>query len=598
MEGGTAMKSLLAHGEKLFLVIVLAIAGYSLFSSAMTFRRGTVLPPDTEKKFQDIDKAYDERKPPDPRKLTYADHLRATVRSGTYKAGPGIAPWMIWPPPRPETGVRYVTGLLGVPGGFKAAGERARVELSWSEASTEYVEVIAYQVFKWKKGEGVPTEPTLPEETGTSLVDDNVEAEETYFYKVRAVGVAAPKKDNEVVDRPDGATEIRLRGQRAWVTECSSPVSATTPSNIDFVYLDAYDDFGTIRARMILKAWKTEEGGWVEYKPKQGVAVGEKIVGYRTVEGFRKEEFKTDYVLKEIGEEKYTYKTGKKIIIFEKNDEGETVRKEIDEVKTVLVKFILVESAGTGRPVKRYRKADLDRYPGLGGGASPAPVAEAPSSTSRRPTKKEADEGGDVDFSALRAEATGAGEVTVAKRGGGASVGTHAAPPANPIDKWQTYQNSQVSSLTFKVPGNWDSVAAAFTYGEQANATLTKDFIVAYAGPDNNMMVVQRVFVDEGPRGNATDELVRGYAEAWKKETLAVFPAAEIKSDVSVMPGFEGRLLGFFVATTKVGEEDVTIARYCGYATKWKRMFTFICSTPDYDALNRTYLKILATVNW
>ena len=102
------MKSLLAHGEKLFLVIVLAIAGYSLFSSAMTFRRGTVLPPDTEEKFRDIEDAYNKNKPDPPKELSYAAHLRATVRSGSYKIGPRIDPWMINEQPRPEEDTVYV----------------------------------------------------------------------------------------------------------------------------------------------------------------------------------------------------------------------------------------------------------------------------------------------------------------------------------------------------------------------------------------------------------------------------------------------------------------------------------------------------------
>ena len=587
------MKSLLAHGEKLFLVIVLAIAGYSLFSSAMTFRRGTVLPPDTEEKFRDIEDAYNKNKPDPPKELSYAAHLRATVRSGTYKIGPRIDPWMINEQPRPEEDTVYVKGVIGVPGGLKATAQRGSVEVSWSEPSAEYVKVVAYQVFKWT-GEEAPTEPTFPNESGTSLVDDRVEAEESYSYKVRAVGVAKPEKKNEVVDKPYDTTEIRLEGQRAWATECAGPASATTPSNIDFVFHDTYDDFGTIRARMIVKVWK--EGGWLDYEVEGGAAVDdEKIVGYRIVPGkFIKEPHDSGYVLKQIGEDKHIHDTGKTRTVVELGPDGRHVTVEKKILRTIVYKFVVVHRPETGRTVRVIRKSDL-KYPGLGGGANPAPVAKAPPGKSRRPKKK--DDSGDVDFSKLRAEATGAGEVKGGAEGGGTRAGTHAARSANPIDKWKTYQNSQLSSLTFKVPGSWGE-GAAFTYGEKANATLTKDFVVAYVGPRDNTMVVQRVFAEEGPHGNATDELVRGYAEAWKKETLAVFPDAEVKSDVSVIPGFEGRLLGSFVATTKVGDKNLTIARYCGYTTKWKRMFTFTCSTPDYDALNRTYLKILATANW
>ena len=123
----------------------------------------------------------------------------------------------------------YVKGVIGVPGGLKATAQRGSVEVSWSEPSAEYVKVVAYQVFKWT-GEEAPTEPTFPNESGTSLVDDRVEAEESYSYKVRAVGVAKPEKKNDPTTRRRSGSRGRGPGRPSARARQARPHRATSIS--------------------------------------------------------------------------------------------------------------------------------------------------------------------------------------------------------------------------------------------------------------------------------------------------------------------------------------------------------------------------------
>ena len=254
----------------------------------------------------------------------------------------------------------------------------------------------------------------------------------------------------------------------------------------------------------------------------------------------------------------------------------------------------MVHNEKTGQTTEVVREADK-KYVGSETD-EPSTLTPEPKAPRRTPEKKE--ETGEIDFAEEREKMIGArGAKTTGPGGTGGVARTHAAAPSS-TGGMKEY-DADHRTINFKVPVNWTEVPGAFDYGDEANKALMDGFVVAYSGSRDDMkLVVQQVFDAGGSHGEGTDEIVRGYAEALKKRTLAAFPQAELKADVSVMAGQKGRRIAYFAVTTKVGDRDLTVARYCGYTTKTAHMVTFVCRSEDYDALSPTFLKVVATVWW
>ncbi len=589
------MKFLSAHGEKLFFVLVLGIGGWSFYGSVTSLQSGTLLPPRAKVLLKNIARDHVRLTPPAPRELTYADRLEGTLRLAGPETGPQFAPWKIWPPPR-EGGTEYVQGRLGVPGALKAKGGRARATLSWSVPSPlQYVRIVTYEVFKWETGAEPKAEPTFPAEgttlTDTSLVDEDVEADKTYFYKVRAVGAADPKEDNQFVERPEGTTQIVVDGEKRWVTGFSGEESATAFSNIEFVFIRSHAPWEVLTAVIKIRNWNVEKGDWDVYDTSPGIPKGERIKGYRTVVA-TKEWFDSGYVFESVGEDTKKIEAGKRWV-WKETPEGELIRVEETYYRTVTIHYMMVRKDGTELTRKVVMKSDLKHLDESERGSSTRIRI-----TPRRAEPEKEEETGEVDFEEERRGMIGAGDVKPAAAdgtGGGARTPARTPGPTHGMVEYD--QNHR--TINFKVPANWTEVPGAFSYGDEANKALMEGFVVAYSGSRDDMkMVVQKVFEADGPHGEGTDEVVRGYADALKKRTLAAFPESQLKADTSVMAGQKGRRLAYFTVTTRVGDKDLTVARYCGYATKKKHMITFVCKSEDYEALSGTFLKVVGTFWW
>lgn len=297
-------KLLFSHWEKLFLLAVLVLSGWSLYESLGGLGTSGVLSADLQRDISKIkDRLRDVRPKPDRYALpdSRARLAGKLVGKGFLdRAAPKLENRICHPEPLSEIEIKVedVPGKLGLPRNLAATADRGVVALSWTAPLALYAKVAAYQVFKRSPDGTYPAE-AFKVVDGTSLRDTDVKPQTEYFYQVKAVGQPVPPKYRGVI--PPAGVKVFGEGtpQEGWVTEAAGPVSAKTPSNIEFICLGIFKGFDSDYARLTVRRWVTGEG-WIEYETGIGIAEGEPVIGTRRRTLLPSEEFKTGYVVDDI----------------------------------------------------------------------------------------------------------------------------------------------------------------------------------------------------------------------------------------------------------------------------------------------------------
>ncbi|MHC4503112.1 MAG: fibronectin type III domain-containing protein, partial [Planctomycetota bacterium] len=191
------------HGEKVFLVVMALVCGWSLVGSVRSLGKPSVLPQEDQDAIARIRKQIRDGRPPPRNIAPYQEWLGANFDAHgigkSTKAGPPPPERLVYGVPEKE-GPRErhrppVDGKLGLPGKLAVEASRARITVTWSAAEVTHARVDRYEVFGLKgKGER-PEEPvgSAPGGAGPlSFIHSNLAPETTYSYWIRAVAKAAP----------------------------------------------------------------------------------------------------------------------------------------------------------------------------------------------------------------------------------------------------------------------------------------------------------------------------------------------------------------------------------------------------------------------
>jgi hypothetical protein len=185
------------HGEKVFLVAMALVCGWSLLGSVRSLGRPSVLPQEDQGAIDRIQRQIQKGRPA-PRKIApYQEWLGANfeahgIGKATGAGGP-IGERLVYRRPERSEGEiefekRPVEGSLARPGKPAARASRARVTITWSAPAAKYVRVERYEVFS-RKGEGEPPEKPVGSEPGGagpfSFVHSDLAPETSYSYWIR-----------------------------------------------------------------------------------------------------------------------------------------------------------------------------------------------------------------------------------------------------------------------------------------------------------------------------------------------------------------------------------------------------------------------------
>jgi hypothetical protein len=322
------MKALLwAHGEKIFLCLVIVAGGWLLMGAAGSLTSSTSL---SSKEKRDLDTMGTVNPPPAIPAMTQTDHLKQTFagRSAPVKLSEGR---MVYPQAM-EVSVgpveKEVMPRLPAPRGVSAAGDRGSVTVSWKPSQVFKAVVVRYEVLR-ADGTGAPkevvgtVEPLRDPQKGVeeekqSFTDLKVKAESAYAYAVRAVGKKKLATNEKLLD-----PKLPKSADGNWLSPVSAVSRAKTPSNLDFECTSISKVFGDkMRALIDVKRWNARAAKWDVFKTSPGIIEGNEVIGYRRKTITQRETIETGYVLRKVVDttvdeeyegEEYDPKTGEKV---------------------------------------------------------------------------------------------------------------------------------------------------------------------------------------------------------------------------------------------------------------------------------------------
>ncbi len=595
---------LIHHGEKLFVLVVALVAGWSLFTSLKSLGASDVLPKADTEDIRKIAKELDTKVAPPKVAAPYGEWLQANLDGhGIYALAVGaVRSPLVYEPPSmakgPGTQVEEVPGRIGLPGGLSAVPGRGKVTFSWTVPTVTDMSVSLCDVLRREEGGEWGAKPVYSG-AGTSFVDKDVKPETVYAYKVRAAGVPAPAKENTIV-KPEGLSRVG----DLWYTAFAGGngrVSAMTPSNIDFECKGTMIRFGTEYARIIVKRWNNMKEKWddftTEYEQddgdrKYGVAVGEKVIGQEILDPrdgiitpeTPREIFDSGYVVKEIKKEIGTKKVPQRYI----KPDGTWGERWVD-VGMVIHEVILVNPAKNstvtvpvGKGKTKIKKTQEDK-----------PKDTKPGSP-----------GGDIgDLRALFESRGGPSKPKKDAVTGPESAGAPAA--GNPG-----------ATVKLVLPEGWSPTEelAELGIGVVGVAYLGEGKVTVHKGPTaNSGVVVGDRFFDGGSYdGEDMRKLRRGQGDlAGSAEKQASFLATNLlarakeafqglttKSSPKTVTTAAGNTVGTFAFVYSEGQEKVAVMRYGAFAPLQLYTLSFVCREKDYEKLRGAFEKIATSWTW
>lgn len=622
------------HGEKVFLVAMALVCGWSLVGSVRSLGKPSVLPQEDQDAIAKIRRQIQNGRPPPSKIAPYQEWLGANFDAHGIAKATGAGP----PPPvrlvykRPEEAgggtprpTRKVEGSLGRPGKPAAKASRARVMVTWSTPPLppgvkSHVKVVRYEIFSLK-GEGEPPEEPVGSEPGGrgpfSFTHSDLAPETTYFYWVRAVAKPAPPDSRTMVVPPDEGVTVK-EDSGLWFSELAGPVSDTTLSNVDFECSKIYQQLDKQLAKIVIKVWTTEEGetGWKRYETDPGVGIGEKIVGKEILkkgvilgQGVKRKEFDSGYTLKDIKRE--TIKVPKKVWRYTADGKRKLVTIYVDK----LVHYVLIESKEKGRLLR----ADVGKtgdgeiaHPVIDGKVRPSTPSDAPSAKSKPEPKSKPKPKDDDPLAKAKREMEGAGA-----RRPTPEAPTDAAPGEKPRapEALQAPEGFKLvkgteSAAKVLVPKSW---AAGLELDDIIRGRLlmwdvSADSVAAWGGdvPGCGMVLSDKAMphaeltalIGRPTEGLSAKKIVGLVCDVLKKKSLESLAGAAARGENWSVSTKAGTPAAAFAMKVADQGGPLMVAKYFALAPGRLYTVSLFCKAGDYEAQKGAFDKIVGTLDW
>jgi len=617
------------HGEKVFLVVMALVCGWSLVGSVRSLGKPSVLPQEDQDAIARIRKHIRDGRPA-PRKIApYQEWLGANfdahgIGKATEARGP-IGERLVYErPEKPEDGggekTKSVDGSLGRPGKLAVEASRARMTVSWAAAAAKHARVDRYEIFSLK-GKGERPEEPVGSEPGAagpfSFIHSNLDPETTYSYWIRAVAKPAPPDSRTRVKPPqEGITIHEPTGE--WLTGFVGPVSGTTLSNVDFECSKIYSQLDKQLATIAIKVWTTEKGetGWKRYETEPGVGIGEKIVGKKILKkgeilapGEKREEFDSGYTLKAIKRE--TIREPREV--WRINARGKKVKVIVYVSK--LVHYVLIENKEKDRllrvDVGKTGEGEISRLVVEGKVLPPAP-SDAPSPKSKPEPKSKPKPKDDDPLAKAKREMEGAGARRPAP-----GAPTDAAPgekpraPAAPeAPEGYKLVKGPESAAKVLVPKNW---AAGLELDDIIKGRLlmwdvSADSVAVWGGsvPGSGMVLSDKAMphaelaqlIGRPTEGLSAEKIAGLVCDALKKKSLESLAGAAARGENRSVSTKAGTPAAAFAMKTADRGGPLMVARYFAVAPGRLYTVTFFCKAGDYEAQKGVFDEIAGTLDW
>jgi len=589
------MKALLAnHGEKLVLVLVAGIAGWSLYSSLTSLGATEHLPASDIAAIEKIDKELRTKKAEPKTIAPYGDTLQASLDGhGIYALVVGVveSPRVYEPPflGRVEVKNPEVVGKIGLPAELTATPDRGKVTFSWTASAAPNMRVMRYDVHRREEG-GAWSAEAVYAGPATSFIDKKVKPETGYAYKVRAVGVPEATAENTTV-KPEVPPLVK-QGE-VWLTAFvgeAGETSATTPSNVDFECSNVFSRFGEDYANIVIKRWNSDKDDWYRFKTEPGIKVGDKVVGTRRygMGGMQAETFDSGYVLKQVIDEIRQIEVWVWVWVEEPPGSGIVVKKKVKKMVPKRVQEIILEKPDGSRklivPVGRGKTTVAAKKPKGGGAAGSAPAA-----------------GGIADLRRLF-------ESTAGTSGVEKKVTGNAAAPAAPATV--RLENARTSvRLTF--PAGWSAssdIAADLGVGTAGVMLLNDGKVTAYKGTVAKSGIIvadkplnesqkQKLIGRAAGKLDATREALL-LASGLARMDMEILPSIEMKGKARTMNTAEGKAIGTYVFSVAEAQSKTVVKRYCATSPGHLYVLSFVCTEQDFEKLEEGFNAIAFSWTW
>ena len=610
-----------SHGEKVFLVVMALVCGWSLVGSVRSLGTPSVLPKEDQDAISRIQGQIQKGRPAPREIVLYQEWLGANfdahgIGKATEAGGP-IGERLVYKRPEKAEGritpiVREVEGSLGRPGKPAAKASRARVTVTWSApAAAKHVRVDRYEVFSCKAKDERPEKPVGSEPGGSgpfSFTHSNLAPETTYSYWIRAVASPAPPDTRTRVIPPEKGVTVEA-DSGLWFSELAGPVSGTTLSNIDFECIAVYSEFKK-RAVLRVKRWDGEKNEWVIFR-SAGVAQGDLIVGKRTrVIPLPPETFKTGYVLKKI-------EPGNKVIEEEKDDYVEDppgsgkykkIKRKVERV--IPIQILHIHKADGSRKLRleywpggpKEPAKDVTEGPTDASAKEPAPSPK-PKPESKPKPKPEPKDDDPLSKAKKEMEGTGAQRPTPE-----APPGTAPAAPKAP-EGFKLVKGAG-SAAKVLVPKSW---AAGLELDHIISGRLlmwdvSADSVAVWGGsvPGSGMVLSDKAMPDRELTaliGRPTEGLSAGkvvglVCDVLKKKSLKGLAGAAARGENWSVSTRAGTPAAAFAMKVADQTSPLMVAKYFALAPGRLYTVTFVCKAGDYEAQKGIFGKIVGTLDW
>ena len=593
---------LIRHGEKLFLLVVALVAGWSLFQSLKSLGTTENISEGDKNKIDKIARELANKKAPPEVAAPYGDWLQANLDGhGIYAltAGRFPSPLVYEPPFQSKKVVRrieVVDGRIPLPAGLKAEPDRAKITFSWTAPSMDgtNMEILRFEVYRRKEGGAWGAEPVYTGDA-TSFEDRNLSPETEFAYKVRAVGVADTSDDTKkVIPQPP-----LVRQGAVWLTAFAGDagdVSAMTPSNIDFECSNVFVRFGEKYANIVVKRWDGGQDDWLLFKTTPGIKVGDRVIGVRRYGRGRmlKETFDSGYILKQIVDEIRKIEVIREILIEDPPGSGIVVKKTVTTLVPKRVQEIILEKADGSQkitvPVGKGKK-----------------TIEKKKDKSKEKKERTGTSGGVDDFRKLFESSSGAPEPAKPSEGEKRPAAAAAAPAAPAVTLAQA---RTATNLVF--PDGWvatGDMAGDLGVAADWGAVLENGKAAAYKGTvaSSGVVIADKPFSDDEKKtilGTAGGKL-DAKAEANRLATrladmdwdyLMDFKGLERKGEVQTRKTDAGKVVGFYTFTT--GADKETVTRYFALSPGRLYALSFVCKTSDLATLQKVFDEMVSGWTW
>jgi len=590
------------HGEKLFLVVVALIAGWSLFQSLKSLGTTEHVSEADKIKIEKIARELATKKAPPKVPAPYVDWLDANLDGhGIYALTVGKFPSpRVYEPPF-ETiivgpTIKEVPGRIPLPADLEAEPHRAKITLSWTAPTARNMRILRFEVFRRKEGGAWGAEPVYTG-TGTSFEDRNLSPETEYAYKVRAVGVADTSAPNmKVIPQSPPLVKQGSVWLTAFVGDAGN-VKAMTPSNIDFECSNVFEKFGEKYANIVVKRWNSKKDDWDLFKTTPGIKVGDNVVGTRTYGPFgtEKETFDSSYVLKTIVDEIRDVEVEVWEWVEDPPGSGKVVKKKVKKLVPKRFQEIILEKVdGSQKITVPVGKGTTTR--------------EKKSKPEGKPKENNKPADGLDDFKKLFGSSPSKAEP---KKASGTQ--THAAAPQPRVEPAVTLSQARTAiKLTF--PDGWvatGDMAGDLGIGRAWSAVFEDGKAAVYKGtvPKSGVVIADKPFSEEDKR-RLMPNLKQGASDASVIESLAVGVQGLTGNSLVGVAGYEpmagvqvtktaaGKVVSSFAFTVTHGQDKTMVKRYFALSAGRLYALAFVCLEKDLETQQKVFDEMVSSWTW